>query len=67
MIVRIVVLRYEHLAEGWFVTVGLNPDSRVSPTPSRQLSLSLEILESELQKTVHSDPPAEEAGNGADV
>ena len=47
--------------------MGLNSDSRVSPTPSRQLSLSLEILEPELLETVHSDPGAEEEGNGVHV
>ena len=32
-----------------------------------QLSLSLEILEPELQETVHSDPGMEKEGNGASV
>jgi len=48
-------------------TVGLTSDSRVSPTPSHQLCLSLEILEPELQETVDSDPGAEEEGNWAPV
>jgi len=48
-------------------TVGLTLDAAVSPTPSCQLSLSLEILEPELEETVHSDPGTEEEGNGATV
>jgi len=48
-------------------TVGLNSASVVSPTPSHQLSLSLEILEPELQEAVHSDPGVEEEGNRARV
>jgi len=48
-------------------TVGLTLDAAVSPTPSCQLSLSLEILEPELEETVHSDPGTEEEGNGASV
>jgi len=48
-------------------TVGLTLDAAVSPTPLCQLSLSLEILESELEETVHSDPGTEEEGNGASV
>jgi len=48
-------------------TVGLTLDAAVSPTPSCQLSLTLEILEQELEETVHSDPGTEEEGNGASV
>jgi len=48
-------------------TVGLTLDAAVSPTPSCQLSLSLDILKPELQETVHSDPEMEEEGNGASV
>jgi len=44
-------------------TVGLYSDSGVSPTPSCQLSLSLEILEPALHKTVHSNLGAEEEAN----
>ena len=47
--------------------MGRNLDSQVSPTPSHQISLSLEILEPELHGTVHSDQGAEEEGNGARV
>ena len=39
----------------------------MSPTPSCQLSLSLEILEPELKATVDSDPGTEEEGNGASL
>jgi len=48
-------------------TVGPTLDAAVSPTPACQLSLSLEILEPELEETVHSDPGTEEEGNGASV
>jgi len=48
-------------------TVGLMLDASVSPIPSCQLSLSLEILEPELEETVHSDPGIEDEGNGASV
>ena len=49
-------------------TVGLKLDAAVRPTPSCQLSLSLETLEPELEETVHSDPGTEEEeGNGASV
>jgi len=48
-------------------TVGLTLDAAVSPTPSCQLSLSHNILELELEDTVHSDPGTEEEGNGASV
>jgi len=48
-------------------TVELTLDATGSPTPSCQLSLSLEILEPELEETVHSDPGTEEQGNGASV
>jgi len=48
-------------------TVGLRLDATVSATPSCQLSLSLEILEPELEATVHSDLGTEEEGNGASV
>jgi len=48
-------------------TVGLTLVAAVSPTPSCQLSLSLEILEPELEETVHSDPGTEKEGNGANV
>jgi len=48
-------------------TVGLTLDTAVSPTPSCQLSLSLEILEPELEETFHSDPGTEEEGNGTSV
>jgi len=47
--------------------VGLTWEAAVSPTPSCQLSLSLEILEPELEETVHSDLGTEEEGNGASV
>jgi len=47
--------------------VGLTLDAAVSPTPSCQLSLSLEILEPELEETGHSDPGMEEEGHGASV
>jgi hypothetical protein len=47
--------------------LGRRLDAAVSPTPSCQLSLSLEILEPELEETVHSDPGTEEEGNGASV
>jgi len=47
--------------------VGLTLDAAVSPTPLRHLSLSLEILEPELEETVHSDPGMEEEGNWASV
>jgi len=40
--------------------VGLTLDAAVSPTPSCQLSLSLEILEPELEERLHSDPGTEE-------
>ena len=40
-------------------TVGLTLDGVVSPTPSSLLSLSLEILEPELEETVGSGPGAE--------
>ena len=45
----------------------LTLDAAVSPTRSCQLALSLEILEPELEDTVHSDPGTEEVGNGASV
>jgi len=48
-------------------TVGLTLDAAVSPTPSCQLSLSLDILEPELEEIVHSDPEREEEVNGASV
>jgi len=48
-------------------TVGLTLDAALSPTSSYQLSLSLEILEPELEEKVHSDPGTEEEGNGASV
>ena len=48
-------------------TVGLTLDAAVSPTLLCQLSLSLEILEPELEETVHSEPGMEEEGNGASV
>jgi len=48
-------------------TVRLILDAAVSPTLSCQLSLSLEILEPELEETVHSDPGKEEEGNGASI
>jgi len=48
-------------------TVGVTLDAAVSPTPSCQLSLSLDILEPELEETVHNDPGTEEEGNGATV
>jgi len=48
-------------------TVGLTLDAAVSPTPSCQLSLSLDILEPELEETVHSDPGREEEGKGASL
>jgi len=48
-------------------TVGLNSHRGVSPTPSHPLPLSQEILEPDLQKTVHSDPGAEEEGNGVRI
>jgi len=48
-------------------TVRLMSDSRVSSTRSYQISLSLEILEPELQETVHRDPGTEEEGNRACV
>jgi len=48
-------------------TVGRTLDPAVSPTPSCQLSLSLEILEPELEETVHSDQGTEQEGNGASV
>jgi len=48
-------------------TVGLTLHSAGSPTPSGQLSLSLEILEPEVEETVHSDPGTEEEGNGASI
>jgi len=48
-------------------TVGLTLDAAVSPTPSSQLSLSLEILKPDLEETVHSDLGTEEEGNGASV
>jgi len=41
-------------------TVWLTLDAAVSPTPSCQLSLSLEILKPELAETVHSDPGMEQ-------
>jgi len=47
--------------------VGLTLDAAVSPTPSCQLSLSLEILEPELEETVQSDPGKVEEGNGVSV
>jgi len=47
--------------------VGLTLDPAVSPTPSCQLSLSLKMLEPELEVTVHSDPGTEVEGNGASV
>jgi len=47
--------------------VGLTLDSTVSSTQSRPLSLTLEILEPELQVTVHRDPGAEELGTGPHV
>ena len=47
--------------------MGLTLDAAVSPTPSCQLSLSLEILEPELEETVHSDLGMVEEGNGASV
>jgi len=48
-------------------TLGLTLDAAVSPTPWCQLSLSLEILEPELEETVDSDQGTEEEGNGAGV
>ena len=48
-------------------TVGLTLDAAVSPTLSCQLSLSFEILEPELEETVHSDLGTEEEGKGAIV
>jgi len=48
-------------------TVGLTLDATVSSTPSCQLSLSLEILEPELEETVHSDLGTEEERNGASL
>jgi len=48
-------------------TVGLKLNAAVSPTLSCQLCLSLEILEPELEETVHSDPGTQEEGNGASI
>jgi len=48
-------------------TVGLTLDAAVSPSPSCQLPLSPEILEPELEESVHIDPGTEEEGNGASV
>jgi len=48
-------------------TVGLTLDAAVSPTLSCHLSLSLEIMEPELEETVLSDPGTEGEGNGASV
>jgi len=48
-------------------TMGLLLDAAVSPTPSCQLSLSIEMLEAELEETVHSAPGTDEQGNGAGV
>ena len=47
--------------------MGLTLDATVSPAPLCLLSLSREILEAELEKTVHSDPGTEEEGNRASV
>jgi len=47
--------------------VGLTLDAAVSPTPSCHLSLSLVILQPELEEIVHSDPGTEDGGNGASV
>ena len=49
------------------VTLGLTLHAIVSPTPLCLLSLSLEILEPDLEETVHSDPGTEEEGNGASL
>jgi len=48
-------------------TVRLTLDAAVSPPPSCQLSLSPEILEPELEETVHSNLGTEEEGNGASI
>jgi len=48
-------------------TVGLTLDAAVTPTPLCHLSLSLEILEPQLEEIVDSDPGTEEEGNGASV
>jgi len=48
-------------------TVGLTLHASVSPTPLCLLSLSLEILEPELEETAHSDPGTEEERYGASV
>jgi len=46
-------------------TLGLKVDAAVSPTPSCEVFLSLEILQPELKKRVYSEPGTEEEGNGA--
>ena len=48
-------------------TVQLTLDAAVIPTPSYQLSLSLEILEPELEETVHRDQGMDEEGNVTSV
>jgi len=48
-------------------TVGLLLDGAVSPTPLYQLSLCFEILEPELEETVHSDAGTDQAENGPGI
>ena len=47
--------------------MGLTLDAAVSTTPSCQPSPRLEILEPELEETVHSDPGTAEEGHGASI